>query len=62
MDYEELAQTGDMEFASFECLSVALEDQVDENPDEILKSLKFDPVPGVNDRKVRDGGSGSTQA
>lgn len=52
MDYEELAQTGDMEFASFECLSVALEDQVDENPDEILKALKFDPVPGVNDRQV----------
>jgi hypothetical protein len=52
MDYEELAQTGDMDFASFEPLSVALEDQVDENPDEILKSLKFDPVPGVNDRQV----------
>ncbi|MCY0154732.1 GSU2403 family nucleotidyltransferase fold protein [Hoeflea alexandrii] len=52
MDYEELAQTGDMDFASFERLSVALEDQVDENPDEILKSLKFDPVPGVNDRQV----------
>jgi len=52
MDYEELAHTGDMDFASFERLSVALEDQVDENPDEILKSLKFDPVPGVNDRQV----------
>lgn len=52
MDYEELAQTGDVDFASFERLSVALEDQVDENPDEILKSLKFDPVPGVNDRQV----------
>ena len=35
---------------SFWLLSVALEDQVGENPDEILKSLKFDPVPGVNDQ------------
>lgn len=52
MDHEELAQTGDIDFASFERLSVALEDKVDENPDEILKSLKFDPVPGVNDRQV----------
>lgn len=52
MDYEELARTGAMDFASFERLSVALEDQVEDNPDEILKSLKFDPVPGVNDRQV----------
>lgn len=52
MDHEELSQTGDIDLASFERLSVALEDKVDENPDEILKSLKFDPVPGVNDRQV----------
>ena len=52
MDYEELAQTGDVDFASFERLSVALEDKVDESPHEILTSLKFDPVPGVNDRQV----------
>ena len=52
MDYEELAQTGDIDFASFQRLSVALEEKVEENPDEILKSLKFDPVPGVIDRQV----------
>lgn len=52
MDFEELAQTGDIDFASFERLSVALEDKVEENPDKILKLLKFDPVPGVNDRQV----------
>lgn len=52
MDYEELAQTGDVDFASFERLSVALEDKVDESPHDILTSLKFDPVPGVNDRQV----------
>ncbi|MFC4350539.1 GSU2403 family nucleotidyltransferase fold protein [Fodinicurvata halophila] len=52
MDYEELAQTGDIDFASFERLSVVLEDKVEENPAEILKLLKFDPVPGINDRQV----------
>jgi hypothetical protein len=52
MDYEELAQTGDIDFASFERLSVALEDKVEESPAEILKSLKFDAVPGIYDRQV----------
>lgn len=51
-DSEALAQTGDIDFASFERLSVALGDQVEENPGDILKVLKFDPVPGVNDRQV----------
>lgn len=52
MDYEELAQTGDIDFASFERLSVVLEDTVEESPADILRLLKFDPVPGVNDRQV----------
>lgn len=52
MDYEELARTGDVDFASFERLSVALDDKVEESPDEILSLLKFDPVPGINDRQV----------
>ncbi|QPC43834.1 hypothetical protein HW532_14740 [Kaustia mangrovi] len=52
MDHEELAQTGDIDFASFERLSVVLDDKVEESPAEILKVLKFDPVPGLNDRQV----------
>ncbi len=52
MDREELAQTGDIDVASFERLSVALEDKVNENPGAILKALKFDPVPGIHDRQV----------
>ena len=51
-DSEELAQTGDIDFASFERLSVALGDEVEENPGDILQALKFDPVPGVSDRQV----------
>ena len=51
-DADELAQTGDIDFASFERLSVALGDQVEENPGDILQAMKFDPVPGVTDRQV----------
>ncbi|MDS9469234.1 GSU2403 family nucleotidyltransferase fold protein [Paracoccus sp. MBLB3053] len=51
-DSEELAQTGDMDFASFERLSVALGDRVEEDPGEILQALKFDPVPGIGDRQI----------
>lgn len=51
-DSEELAQTGDIDFASFERLSVALGDKVEENPGEILQALKFDPVPGIRERQI----------
>lgn len=52
MDYEELAQTGDIDFASFERLSVALEDSVETAPGDILSALKFRAVPGVHDRQI----------
>lgn len=51
-DSEDLAQTGDIDFASFERLSVALGDRVEETPGDILQALKFDPVPGLQDRQV----------
>ena len=51
-DSEELAQTGDIDFASFERLSVVLGDTVEETPGDILQALAFDPVPGLQDRQV----------
>ena len=51
-DTDELAQTGDLDLASFERLSVSLGDRVEEEPGDILKAMKFDPVPGVMDRQV----------
>jgi|TARA_R100000935_G_scaffold35683_1_gene56453 hypothetical protein len=51
-DADELAQTGDIDFASFERLSVSLGDRVEEEPSDILRTLKFDPVPGVFDRQI----------
>ncbi len=49
---DELAQTGDIDFASFQRLSVALGDRVERDPGDILREMKFDPVPGINDRQV----------
>jgi hypothetical protein len=51
-DSEELAQTGDIDLASFERLSVALGDTVEEKPGDILRALEFDPAPGLQDRQV----------
>ncbi len=45
-------QTGDIDFASFEDLSVALNDRNEQAPDDILHSLKLDPVPSVSDRPI----------
>ena len=50
-DAEELAQTGDIDFASFERLSISLGDRVEESPGDILAALRFDPIPGVADRQ-----------
>jgi hypothetical protein len=52
MDYEELAQTGDIDIASFERLSIALDDKVEQDPGELLSMLKFSAVPGVGDTQV----------
>ncbi len=49
---EELAQTGDIDFASFERLSVALGDRVEQEPGDILQAFKFDPVPALEGRQV----------
>lgn len=52
MGSDELAQTGDIDFASFERLSMALGDQADPGPNSILQNLKFDPIPSLDDRQV----------
>ncbi len=50
--FDELAQTGDLDVASFERLSVAIGDRVEQEPGDILAAMKFEPVPGVFDRQV----------
>jgi hypothetical protein len=43
-----MANTGDIDIAQFEKLSVALEDQVDPGLAETFSALKFDPLPGLD--------------
>jgi hypothetical protein len=56
-----MANTGDIDIAQFEKLSVALEDQVDPGLAETFSALKFEPLQGLDsDRTWRwtQGGSG----
>ncbi|KZY32188.1 hypothetical protein A3731_22570, partial [Roseovarius sp. HI0049] len=55
------ANTGDIDIAQFETLSVALEDRGDPGLAETFSALKFDPVPGLNKGRTwrwAQGGSG----
>lgn len=47
-----LAQTGDMDIASFERLSFAIGDQVDTPLEEVFKSLKFVPSPSLDPQRI----------
>lgn len=56
-----MANTGDIDIAQFEKLSVVLEDQVDPSLTETFSALKFDPLPGLNPGRTwrwAQGGSG----
>lgn len=56
-----MANTGDIDIAQFEKLSVALEDQVDPDLNDTFSALKFDPLPGLDPGKTwrwAQGGSG----
>lgn len=48
----DLTQTGDIDIAQFEHLSLALGDKVEENLTETFKALDFDPVPGIRTTSV----------
>ncbi len=46
--FDEAAQTNDIDIASFERLSVALEDTVSEPVQKVLAEFSFDPVPSLD--------------
>jgi hypothetical protein len=48
----DLTQTGDIDIAQFEGLSVALGDKVEENLAETFKALDFAPIPSINHRSI----------
>ncbi|MGV8987254.1 MAG: GSU2403 family nucleotidyltransferase fold protein [Cypionkella sp.] len=45
---DDAAQTGDLDIASFERLSLALEDQTNPPVSQVLKDFAFDPVPALD--------------
>lgn len=49
---DEAAQTNDIDIASFERLSLVLDDTVDENLQRLLGDFAFDPAPALDDRRV----------
>lgn len=49
--FNQMTQTGDLDIASFERLSLALEDTVSPPLQKVLKDLTFDPVPGTAEPK-----------
>jgi hypothetical protein len=49
---DHLAQTGDLDIASFEALSFALGDTVVEPVQDVLAQFRFDPVPGLDPGRV----------
>ena len=56
-----MANTGDIDIAQFEKLSVALEDQVEPGLAETFSALKFDPLPALDQGRTwrwAQGGSG----
>ncbi|WP_417260258.1 GSU2403 family nucleotidyltransferase fold protein [Celeribacter sp.] len=57
----EVANTGDIDIAQFRKLSLALNDQVDPDLTEVFTSLKFDPLPSIDNGQTwrwSQGGSG----
>lgn len=49
---DEMAQTGDIDIAQFERLSLALGDQVESSVAEAFNALDFEPVPALDRRSV----------
>lgn len=49
--FDQMAQTGDIDIACFERLSLALEDAVSPPLQKVLGEFSFDPVPGVDQNK-----------
>ncbi len=52
MEFQDLAQTGDIDIAQFERLSLALDDRVEGSLNETFKTLQFDPVPSLQGQAV----------
>ena len=50
--FDQTAQTGDIDIASFERLSIALDDTVSQPLENVLRDFSFEPVPSLDPGKV----------
>ncbi|WP_282611359.1 GSU2403 family nucleotidyltransferase fold protein [Pelagibius sp. Alg239-R121] len=50
--FDQMAQTGDIDIASFERLSLALEDSVSPPLQKVLSDFSFEPVPGLDKQSI----------
>lgn len=50
--FDQMAQTGDIDIASFERLSLAIEDVVSPSLQNVLKDFSFDPVPSMEKNRT----------
>lgn len=50
LGFDQMAQTGDIDIASFERLSFAIGDHVDPPLEEVFQQLKFEPVPTLDNK------------
>jgi hypothetical protein len=50
--FDQTAQTGDIDIASFERLSIALDDTVAESLEKILRDFSFEPAPSLDPHKT----------
>ena len=48
LGFEQMAQTGDLDIASFERLSLAIEDRVTDDLSSVLQGFEFDPAPSLD--------------
>jgi hypothetical protein len=51
-DFDQMAQTGDIDIASFERLSLALDDTVSEPLQNVFADFSFEPVPSLDGQKI----------
>lgn len=49
---DDTAQTGDLDIASFERLSLALDDRAEPRVEEVLQGFRFDPLPALDNREA----------
>ncbi|MBI1362217.1 MAG: hypothetical protein GC155_18230 [Alphaproteobacteria bacterium] len=62
LGFDQMAQTGDIDIASFERLSFAIGDAVEKPLTKVFSELKFDPVPSLDSKGIWRWGQTTSEA